>query len=70
MFTRAYLVKTLESVLVTFAAVFGASPIFTNGSLTVRGVEEAAIGAGIAAAYTFVKAFGGAQAIAASKDTK
>ena len=63
MFTVTYLVQTLENAGVVFAATFGASPIFTGGSLTVRGVEEAAIAAGIAAAYTFVKAFGGSQAL-------
>jgi len=63
MFTVAYLVQTLENSAIVFAATFGASPVFTGGSLTLRGVEEAAIAAGIAAVYTFVKAFGGAQAL-------
>lgn len=65
LFTKSFWVKAFESAIITGAATFAASGIFTT-TPTVKGVIAAGTAAGMAALYTFIKALGGVQATNAS----
>jgi hypothetical protein len=63
MFNKAFWTKTLEATLATFASTFAASGVFTGGVPTEHTWIASGVAAGIAALYTFVKAFAGNQAV-------
>ncbi len=61
LFTVAFWKTAAENAIVTGLAAFAASGVFTTTPST-KGVVAAAVAAGMAALYTFVKQLGGAQA--------
>jgi len=65
MFTKAFILGALENAVVAGAAAFTGSLSLTSGQPTAKGVVAAATAAGIAALYSFVKALGAKQSMAA-----
>lgn len=60
MFTASFWKTTLEAVLTTGLATFGAA-FGVQGAATLKGLEAAGIAAGLAALATFTKQLGAVQ---------
>ena len=61
LFSVAFLKTALEHALVVGLSTLAASPILTSGGLTLKGIEAAAIAAGVGALYAFVRQLGAVQ---------
>lgn len=68
--TRQFWITTLEAALATFGTTLAASLSLTSGIPTWHGALAAAISAGLAALYVFIKAFGSAQTVNAIAATQ
>lgn len=56
-FTKQFWATSLEAVLAVGSSTFTASVFQSSGNLSVKNLETAAIGAGLAMLYTFIKQF-------------
>lgn len=65
LFSLAFFLQALDASTVAGAAAFAGALNFTGGSPSLKGLEAAAIGAGVAFLATFLKQYGAVQAVKA-----
>ena len=70
LFTKSFWLKAIENAIVTGAAAFAASGVFTGGIPSTHSWIVAGVAAGIAALYSLVKQIGGVQSVNAAESTK
>ena len=58
MFTQAFIITALETALVAGVTAFTGALAVTTGTPSLRDLEAAGVAAGMAALYSFIKAFG------------
>jgi hypothetical protein len=61
LFTKAFWLRATETAVVTGAAAFAGSGVFSAGQPTLHGLVAALVAAGVAALYAFVKQVGSVQ---------